>query len=122
MGPRFNKVEGEPYVPSVRFTGFGQKVVGTYVKRREREGRFGREIVADIRDEGGDIKAVVLTQDLIAKMAKVSIGSMVRITYVQDLDVGQRSPMRIFDVEAAEADNEPGDDLAPEPEDGSTPF
>jgi len=117
MAPRFRKVEGEPYVRSVQFTGFGQEITGVYVQKRTRESRYGRDLVADLRMENGEIKAVVLSQDLISKMAKVPLGSTVRIKYGDDLDVGQRSPMRIFEVEVAEDDGEPeGDETEPKDE------
>jgi hypothetical protein len=119
MARRFKEVVGEKFVPLVRFVGPGQEFTGTFLGKREHNGRYGRETVADFRDEGGEDKVVVLTWDLHSKVGRLKPGTLVRIVYVKDEDVGERNPIRRFRVEEIEDDGEPE---GGEPEATDTPF
>lgn len=123
------EVEGDEMGDFFQFNKLGDALEGTYVKQRISDsGNYGPQAVYDIRLEGGELRTVTGTFDLKSKMAKVPVGSYVRIEYVNNKDVGvnrdgtAKQPMKVFKVQTdAEKDAAPAAKPKALDED-STPF
>jgi hypothetical protein len=115
MARQLREVSGDEMGDFYQFNKIGDFIEGTYVKQRISDsGNFGPQAVYDIRPEGGELRTVTGTFDLKSKMAKVPVGSYVRIEYVNNKDVGvnrdgtPKQPMKVFRVQTdAEHDAPP---------------
>jgi hypothetical protein len=109
------EVEGDEMGDFFQFSRLGDAIEGTYVKQRISDsGNYGPQPVYDIRQEDGALRTVTGTFDIKSKMAKVPIGAYVKITYVNNKDVGvnrdgtPKQPMKVFRVQTdAEGDAAP---------------
>jgi hypothetical protein len=108
----------------LKFQGPGDSVTAVYVKKFEDEGKFGKSTQVLLRESvaGGDERLWALREngDLRSKMAKVKVGSRVRITFcglgepITLRDGSQGTPPNLYRVEV--------DDGRPEPRGEATPF
>lgn len=89
-------------VEPVKFKRHGDSVEGEF--RRAREVRVDGRVstIYDLRDERGRNLSFWGTPYLDSRLGDVGPGSYIRVTYVEDEDVGQDSPMRVFRIEVGE--------------------
>jgi hypothetical protein len=84
------------------FETIGQQVEGELVKVKDVRIRGKRDaVIYTLRQDNGERRQVWGTAYLDQRLAEVELGTYVRITYTEDEDVGQDSPMRKFRVETA---------------------
>lgn len=100
----FTTVSTGEIVPETKivFDTIDDSFTGKYLGMREVPNSEGNYKQARFDDQG-DIYFVNANHSLREGLKSVRIGSIVRITYVDDLDTGQAQPMRIFKVEVARA-------------------
>ena len=120
---KLREVEGEEMGDFYQFDSLGQVLEGTLVKERTTTGKYGEQVVFDVKTDDGRLWTVTATWDLKAKLARVPKGKYVRIEYVNNKDQPplrdgtERSPMKIFRVQVEE-----GTELQQPPKAQPTPF
>jgi hypothetical protein len=82
------------------FEVIGDSFTGTYLGMRKMENADGNYQQARFEKSDG-IYFVNVNYSLREGLKTVRTGSKTRITYVEDLDTGQASPMRVYTVEVA---------------------
>lgn len=97
-----------------KFTAIGQKLLGRFVKTQKQTGQFAKADLEDYvfrvakKDENGQVIAgqteevvVNTNKQLNAKLKKCGLkaGYAVKITFASELDVGQASKMKVYEVE-----------------------
>lgn len=80
----------------------GESLEGTLKASRSVKVKGRDATIYDIKAEDGKLYSIWGTAFLDQRMANVDVGQYLRITYEEDRDVGQDSPMRVFKVEVAE--------------------
>lgn len=91
-----------------KFESIGESLTGLIQKRRVNparvvgDARFKEQSLWDLRGGNGELWTINGNFDLDSKLKKVRVGSKVRVTYVDDKDLGADiNPMRIYKVEIA---------------------
>jgi len=84
------------------FENIGESFTGTYLGMRKMENADGNYQQARF-DQDGVVHFVNVNYSLREGLKTVRNGQKTRITYVEDLDTGQASPMRVYTVEVARA-------------------
>jgi hypothetical protein len=92
----------EPEVKIV-FEEHGDEFIGEFLGYRHLTDRESGQSYtqARFRDDGGEICYTRANHSMKEGLDRVSIGSMTRIVYVDDVDTGMASPMRAFTVQTA---------------------
>jgi hypothetical protein len=87
----------------IKFDAIGQQAIGVLTKLVKRDGKFGPETVLAMESvDGREVFNITAPYDLREKIAKVTPGNIVRITYVSDKAMGgDKNPMKVFKVETA---------------------
>lgn len=83
----------------VQWRTIGQTVEGEYLASAPRKTKWGDMMPHHILRAGKRDYVVPESADLRARMRFVKLGDHLRITYVEDKDVGKRFPMRVLRVE-----------------------
>lgn len=108
-----------------KFTAVGQKMLGRFVRTQPQTGQFAKQgqldyvFRANVAHEDGTkaVEEVVVNtnKQLNAQLAKCGLkpGYAVKITFVSELDVGQQSKMKVYEVEYDDAP--PAGKAAPPP-------
>lgn len=84
----------------VTFDDMNEPFIGTYRGHRIIENENGK-FTQFLFEEGGYRYFTNAGWNLIQGMAKVNVGQRVRITWINNRDTGQETPMRIFRVDVA---------------------
>lgn len=90
-----------------KFDAIGDRVGGLFVKREERNGRYGKETVYTIRtkNEAGVIEDISISSggnsDAVLKLEKAGLkqGNKVIVAFTGTRDVGKQHPMKLFKVQ-----------------------
>ena len=92
----------EPEI-KLTFDVIGEVFIGEYLGTRTQPGNDGNYVQYRFRGEDGDVYFLNPLANIreAFESGKIRAGSRVRITYVDDQDTGQRSPMKIFKVDVA---------------------
>lgn len=109
-----DEIEGEGGGAFIKFNEFGQATVGIFTGYIEQDGKFGPQTVLNFNGvDGSEPFSLNANPDLKRKMKKLVPGNLVRVEYVDDLDVGKESPMKVFKVQQAPAPTKRADDGVP---------
>jgi superfamily II DNA or RNA helicase len=82
----------------VQWKRHGQSVEGVYIGRERKANKWGGQTDFHTIQEPDRVYSLAGTVDLQRKLAGVTAGAVVRVTYLDDRDVGQKYPMRLFEV------------------------
>jgi hypothetical protein len=88
----------EPEIKIV-FDTIGDQFIGTYLGMREMDNDQGKYKQARFETDQG-IFFTNANYSMKDGLKSVRIGTVVRLTYKDDMDTGQSQPMRVFSVEA----------------------
>ena len=90
-----------------KFTTIGDTVKGSFVSYEEGvKGKFGLEnqLVLETSDGSVMINCSANLSQIIGDNKEELEGKVLTIKYVEDKDIGKASPMKMFDVDADDAD------------------
>jgi hypothetical protein len=81
----------------------GEAFVGTYRGTKAQHNDNGSYVQYHFRGQDGTVYFINGGYSLREAMAKVKVGSLVRITYTGDRDTGRDDPMKLYTVEIGKA-------------------
>lgn len=85
-----------------KFSKIGQSIEGTLVKVKRPKVKGRDAVIYRVQHDDGTYTSFWANSYLDQRMEDVAIGTYVRVTYVDDEDVGEASPMRVFKAEVSQ--------------------
>lgn len=85
------------------FEVIGEQFIGTYRGTKQQSNENGSYVQYHFRGYDGIAYFINGSYSLREAMAKVKVGSLVRITYTGDRDTGRDDPMKLYTVETGKA-------------------